>query len=105
MHLTFFPIAIFGLIGAGYYVGLALGTILVMAGVMVCFEIVRRATFARTVYGLKGGHEEVSKIYPYNRIESKEIRILVSIAFHALAVLMTIMLLVLLISAGILGEL
>ena len=105
MHLTFFPIAIFGILGAGYYVGLTIGTIFVMLGVMVCFEIIRRATFARTVYGLKGGHEEVAKLYPYNRIENKNIRVLVSIAFHALTVVMTIMLLALLIGAGILGEL
>lgn len=105
MHLTFFPIAIFGILGTGYYVGLTLGTILVMIGVMICFEIVRRATFARTVYGLKGGHEEVNLLYPYNRIESKEMRILVSIGFHISAFFMTIMLLALLISAGILGEL
>jgi hypothetical protein len=76
-----------------------------MLGVMVCFEIIRRATFARTVYGLKGGHEEVAKLYPYNKIERKDLRVLVSIAFHALTFVMTIMLLALLIGAGVLGEL
>ena len=105
MHLTFFPIAIFGILGVGYYVGLAIGTVLVMVGVMMCFEIIRRAAFARTVYGLKGGHEEVAKLYPFNRIENKNIRVLVSIAFHALTFIMTIMLLALLIGAGVLGEL
>tara|TARA_B100000459_G_C8591353_1_gene207886 strand:+ start:592 stop:1902 length:1311 start_codon:yes stop_codon:yes gene_type:complete len=105
MHLTFFPIAIFGILGVGYYSGLAIGTILVMVGVIVCFEIVRRATFARTIFGLKGGHEEVAKLYPYNRIEKKELRVVVAIGFHVLAASMTALLLALLIGAGIIGGL
>jgi len=103
MHLTFFPIVVFGILGFGYYLGLALGTIFVTIGVMVCFEIVRRATFARVLFGIKGGHEEVKKLFPYNQTESREIRILIELIFHGLTTLMTIGLLALLIGAEVLG--
>tara|TARA_B100000959_G_scaffold245061_1_gene269420 strand:+ start:2091 stop:3422 length:1332 start_codon:yes stop_codon:yes gene_type:complete len=103
MHLTFLPIAIFGILGVGYYVSLALGTILVMFGVMVCFEIARRAAFARVVYGIKGGRAEVWKLFPYNRIENREVRVLVAVIFHGLAIGMTIGLLILIIGAGVLS--
>lgn len=104
LHLTFLPIAIFGLLGVGYYVGLTIGTILVMIGVMVCFEIARRATYFRAVFGIRGGNEEVAKIYPYNQMQNRNARIAFAIFCHALAVVMVIGLLVLLIGAGILAE-
>ena len=104
MHLTFLPIAIFGLMGIGYYVSLTIGTILVMIGVMICFEIVRRATFARVFYGIKGGKSEVEKLYPFNKIERNDLKVLLKIIFHGLAIAMTIGLLVLLIGAGIVNE-
>lgn len=103
LHLTFLPIAIFGILGVGYYVGMALGTIFVMFGVMICFEIIRRATFARVVYGIKGGHSEVAKLFPYDRAKDRGVRILIAVVFHVLAIVMTIGLLILLIGAGILS--
>ena len=105
MHITFLPIALFGLIGLGYYAGMIVGTALVMAGVMVCFEVVRRARLARPLFGIKGGAEETSKTWPYNQIRDKNVRVLVSVAFHGLSFLVVIALYVLLIGAGWLGEL
>ncbi len=104
MHLTFLPIAIFGVLGVGYYIGLTLGTILVMFGVMVCFEIIRRATYARVVYGIKGSNSDVSQLFPYTRIEDRSLRILLAIAFHIFAVGMTIGLLIFLIGAGVITD-
>ncbi|MDP6906209.1 MAG: acyltransferase family protein [Candidatus Thalassarchaeaceae archaeon] len=102
MHLTFLPIAIFGIAGLGYYVGLTFGTILVMIGVMVCFEIARRATYARAIFGIKGGHEEVSKLFPYNMTEERSTKIILAIVAHMLVIGMIIGLMVALIGAGIL---
>ena len=103
MHLTFFPIAVFGILGLGYYLGLALGTILVTIGVMICFEIVRRATFARVLFGIKGGHQEVKKLFPYNQTERRDVIIVIELIFHGIAFVMTIGLLILLIGAGVLS--
>ena len=103
MHLTFLPIAFFALIGLGYYVSMTIGTIVVFVGVMICFEIARRASLFRPVFGIKGGKEEVIKLYPYNRIEEKGIRLLFSLVFNALAVGMIFMLLLLIIGAGVIA--
>ena len=103
MHLTFLPIAFFALIGLGYYVSMTIGTIVVFVGVMICFEIARRASLFRPVFGIKGGKEEVIELYPYNRIEEKGIRLLFSLVFNALAVGMILMLLLLIIGAGVIA--
>ena len=103
MHLTFVPIVLFGLMGIGYYVGLTIGTVLVMVGVMICFEIARRATYFRAVFGIKGGHEEVAKIYPYNQMQNRNYRMAFAVFSHALAVVMIITLLTLVIGVGIIG--
>ena len=103
MHLTFLPIAFFALIGLGYYIAMTIGTIVVFVGVMICFEIARRASLFRPVFGIKGGKEEVIKLYPYNRIEEKGIRLLFSLVFNALAVGMILMLLLLIIGAGVIA--
>ena len=103
MHLTFLPIAFFALIGLGYYVSMTIGTIVVFVGVMICFEIARRASLFRPVFGIKGGKEEVIKLYPYNRIEEKGIRLLFSLVFNALAVGMILVLLLLIIGAGVIA--
>ena len=71
MHLTFLPIALFALLGVGYYLSMVIGTIVVFVGVMVCFEIARRASLFRPLFGIKGGKEEVNKLFPYNRGEEK----------------------------------
>ena len=70
---------------------------------MGCFEIVRRATYFRAVFGIKGGHEEVAKIYPYNQMNNRNYRSAFAVFAHALAVVMVITLLALVIGAGILG--
>ena len=103
MHLTFLPIAVFGLLGLGYYLGMAIGTILVMIGVMVCFEIVRRTRFTRVLFGIKGGREELAKIYPYNIADEKSTRIIIEIIAYILSFIMTIGLIIMLIGAGILS--
>ena len=103
MHLTFLPIAFFALIGLGYYISMTIGTIVVFVGVMICFEIARRASLFRPVFGIKGGKEEVIKLYPYNRIEEKGIRLLCSLVFNALAVGMILMLLLLIVGAGVIA--
>ena len=82
---------------------MTIGTIVVFVGVMICFEIARRASLFRPVFGIKGGKEEVIKLYPYNRIEEKGIRLLFSLVFNALAVGMIFMLLLLIIGAGVIA--
>ena len=101
MHLTFLPIALFALIGLGYYTSMIIGTLVVFVGVMICFEIARRASLFRPLFGIKGGKEEVNKLYPYNKIEEKGIRFIVSLVFNALAVGMILMLMLLFIAAGV----
>ena len=103
MHLTFLPIALFALIGLGYYISMVIGTIVVFAGVMICFEIARRASLFRPLFGIKGGKEEVNKLYPYNRANEKGIHIMFSLIFNALAVVMILMLLLLIIGAGVIS--
>jgi glucan biosynthesis protein C len=103
LHLTFFSIAVFEIIGTGYYVGLTFGAIFVMVGVMICFEISRRARFVRPLFGINRGTNEVEKLFPYNQTENPSVRILFSILFHILSIGMTTGLLILLISASILG--
>ena len=100
MHLTFLPIALFALLGVGYYVSMVIGTIVVFVGVMICFEIARRASLFRPLFGIKGGKEEVNKLFPYNRGKEKGIHVAFSLVFNALAVGMTLMLLLLIIGAG-----
>ena len=104
MHLTFLPITIFGIIGAGYYVGLTLGTIFVMFAVMLCFEISRRAVWARPVFGIKGGFSEIEKLFPYNMTEDSSAKLIFSIIFHIITLMMIIGLWAFLVGAGILGE-
>ena len=103
MHLTFLPIAIFGLFGVGYYLGMAIGTILVMVGVMVCFEIVRRARFTRILYGIKGGKKELMQMFPYYMTEEKSLQILIEVIIVILSFILTIGLILMFISAGILS--
>jgi len=104
MHLTFLPIALFALIGLGYYVSMVIGTIVVFVGVMICFEIVRRAFLFRPMFGIKGGKQELNKLYPYSRAEKKGIQIAFSLVFNALAVGMILMLLLLIITAGVIAQ-
>ena len=104
MHLTFLPIALFALIGLGYYTSMIIGTLVVFVSVMICFEIARRASLFRPLFGIKGGKEEVSKLYPYNKTEEKGIRFVVSLVFNALAVGMILMLLVWIIGAGLIEQ-
>ena len=103
MHLTFLPIIILYIIGVGYYLGLAIGTAMVVVGVMLCFEVVRRASLARPLFGIKGGKEEVAKLWPYNQTEDDSLRMVLSLTFHALSLGVIFVLYVFLISAGWLG--
>ena len=100
MHLTFLPIAILGAIGLGYYSGMVIGTIFVLIAVMVCFEIVRRARFARIFFGIKGGSDVIYKLFPYSKIEEDGLKILIEVIFHGATFVMTIGLLIFLIAAG-----
>jgi hypothetical protein len=104
MHLTFLPIALFALIGLGYYLSMVIGTIVVFVGVMICFEIVRRAFLFRPMFGIKGGKQELNKLYPYSRAEKKGVQIAFSLVFNALAVGMILMLLLLIITAGVIAQ-
>ena len=101
-HLTFLPIGIFGFLGIGYYAGLSIGTILVLIGVLICFESARRAAYFRVVFGMKGDNDEVVKIYPYNEMKSRNHQILFALLCHIITVLMIIGLNIMLISGGIL---
>ena len=105
MHLTFLPIAIFGAIGLNYYIGMVLGTIIVTSGVMICFEIIRRTRFARPLFGIRGGQDQVNTIWPFNEIKKPELRIGFSIVMHFVAFGMVIGLLLFLIISGFIAEL
>ena len=104
MHLTFLPIALFAVIGMGYYPAMLIGTAIVFVSVMICFEIARRAVLFRPLFGIKGGEEEVNKLFPYNRADST-MRTVYSLFFNALALGMIVMLLLWLIGAGVIAEL
>ena len=104
MHLTFLPIALFAAIGMGYYPAMLIGTAIVFVSVMICFEIARRAVLFRPLFGIKGGEEEVNKLFPYNRADST-MRTVYSLFFNALALGMIVMLLLWLIGAGVIAEL
>ncbi|MGB2296097.1 MAG: hypothetical protein ACPH9B_01825, partial [Poseidonia sp.] len=68
------------------------------------FEIARRASLFRPLFGIKGGKEEVNQLYPYNRAEKKGIRIVFSLVFNGLAVGMILMLLLLIIGADLIEQ-
>ena len=104
MHLTFLPIVLLAIIGLGYYTSMAIGTLIVFVGVMICFEIARRASFFRPLFGIKGGKEEVNNLYPFNQTKDNGIRILFSLIFNALAVGMILMLLLWIIGAGVIAQ-
>lgn len=104
MHLTFLPIVLLAIIGLGYYTSMAIGTLIVFVGVMICFEIARRASFFRPFFGIKGGKEEVNNLYPFNQTKDNGIRILFSLIFNALAVGMILMLLLWIIGAGVIAQ-
>ena len=104
LHLTFLPIAFFALLGLGYYTSMVIGTIVVFVGVMVCFEIARRASLFRPLFGIKGGRDELNKLFPYSRTEERGLRTIYSVVFNALAVGMILMLLLWIIGAGIIAE-
>ena len=105
MHLTFLPIAIFSAIGLNYYISMILGTIIVMSGVMICFEIFRRTRYARPLFGIRGGQEQINSIWPFNEIKKPELRIGLSIAMHFVTFGMVISLLLFLIISGFIAEL
>jgi hypothetical protein len=71
---------------------------------MVCFEIARRASLFRPLFGIKGGKDEMNKLFPYNRTDERGIRIVYSLIFNALAVGMILMLLIWIIGAGVIAE-
>ncbi|MGB2340607.1 MAG: hypothetical protein ACPH9K_06370, partial [Candidatus Poseidoniaceae archaeon] len=60
----------------------------------------RRASLFRPLFGIKGGKEEVNQLYPYNRAEKKGIRIVFSLVFNG----MILMLLLLIIGAGLIEQ-
>ena len=105
MHLTFLPIAILSSLSIGYYTGMIIGTIFVLIGVFCCFEIVRRARFARIIFGIKGHGNEIYQLFPYNSVNEKGLRIILEIFFHILVLALIIGLLVFLIIAGVISEL
>ena len=88
----------------GYYPAMLIGTAIVFVSVMICFEIARRAVLFRPLFGIKGGDEEVNKLFPYNRADST-MRTVYSLFFNALALGMIVMLLLWLIGAGVIAEL
>lgn len=104
LHLTFLPIALFALIGLDFYTSMVIGTIVVFVGVIICFEIARRASLFRPLFGIKGGKDEVNKLFPYNKTEEKGIRTVLSMVFNALAGGMVLMLLLWIIGAGIIAQ-
>ena len=103
MHLTFLPIVLFAVIGLGYYTSMVIGTLVVFVGVMVCFEIARRASLFRPLFGIKGGKGEINKLFPYNATAERGLRIVLSLIFNALAVGMILMLLLWIIGAGVIA--
>ena len=75
-----------------------------MFAVMLCFEISRRAVWARPVFGIKGGFSEIEKLFPYNMTEDSSAKLIFSVIFHIITLMMIIGLWAFLVGAGILGE-
>ena len=69
-----------------YYLGLILGTVVVTVSVLVIFEFVRRASLFRLLFGIKGGSEEVSKLWPFDLTRDSGTRTALSVFFNSLVV-------------------
>jgi hypothetical protein len=93
LHVTFIAIGVIVRLGFGYYVGLALGTVVVIALCLTIFEIVKRAKLARALFGIKPLPGPVSEAGPGGW------RILASIVFHLLSFIIIIALMVAILAA------
>ena len=86
MTPTILMIIFLSVLGVNYYLGLILGTVVVTVSVLVIFEFVRRASLFRFLFGIKGGSEEVSKVWPFDLTRDRETRVALSVFFNSLVV-------------------
>ncbi len=86
MTPTILMIIFLSVLGVNYYLGLILGTVVVTVSVLVIFEFVRRASLFRFLFGIKGGSEEVSKVWPFDLTRDRGTRVALSVFFNSLVV-------------------
>ena len=85
MHLTIILIVILAIIGIGFLPAMIIGTPVLIFGVLACFELVKRASLLRPLFGIKGGREKVLELFPYNYTDDKSLHILFNLIFHTFA--------------------
>ena len=85
MHLTIILIVIMAIIGIGFLPAMIIGTPVLIFGVLACFELVKRASLLRPLFGIKGGREKVLELFPYNYTDDKSLHILFNLIFHIFA--------------------
>ena len=100
MHVTIPLIVILAILGVGFFPAMIIATPLLIVGVLVCFEIVRRASLFRPFFGIKGGQEKVIDLFPFNSTQQRPLIVLFSLFSHSLTLGMVI---VLMLSLMILG--
>ena len=100
MHVTIPMIAILAILGVGFFPAMIIATPLLIVGVLVCFEIVRRASLFRPFFGIRGGQEKVMQLFPFNSTQERPLTVLFAFFSHSLTLGMVIVLMLLL---GILG--
>ena len=100
MHVTIPMIAILAILGVGFFPAMIIATPLLIVGVLVCFEIVRRASLFRPFFGIRGGQEKVMQLFPFNSTQERPLTVLFAFFSHSLTLGMVI---VLMLSLAILG--
>ena len=100
MHVNILMIAILAILGVGFFPAMIIATPMLIIGVFVCFEIVRRASLFRPFFGIKGGQEMVMKLFPFNSTQEGSLTVIFTLFSHGLTLGMVIVLMLLL---GILG--
>tara|TARA_Y100000766_G_scaffold150772_1_gene129547 strand:+ start:109 stop:414 length:306 start_codon:yes stop_codon:yes gene_type:complete len=100
MHVTIPVIAILAILGVGFFPAMIFATPMLIVGVLVCFEIVRRASLFRPFFGIKGGQEMVMKLFPFNSTQEKPLTILFALFSHGLTLGMVIVLMLSLVILG-----
>ena len=100
MHVTIPMIAILAILGVGFFPAMIIATPLLIVGVLVCFEIVRRASLFRPFFGIRGGQEKVMQLFPFNSTQERPLTVLFALFSHSLTLGMVI---VLMLSLAILG--
>ena len=92
LHITFPMIAILSILGIGFFPAMIFATPILIITVLACFEIVRRASLFRPVFGIKGGQEEVNLLFPFNSTKERPLSVIFTLMSHGMALGMVIVL-------------